>query len=86
MVNFSEGLPFKAIIRLEDNRIAKDHKTMPTIGTLISEAAIIDLFTACSKPGIAESSRSLQRKGCYSSVLSKQMLTPHKLSRSVSGG
>ena len=71
--------------RLQDNHISKQGKTMPAIGTFISEAAIIGFFTACSKLGIAESSRSLQRKGCYS-ILSKQMLTLHKLSRSVSGG
>ena len=87
MVYFSEGLPLKAIISLEDNRIGKKGKTMPAIGTFISEVAISGLFTACSKLGIAESSRSLQRKGCYSSVLSRQMLTPHKLYiGSVSGG
>ena len=86
MVYFPEGLPLGVLIGLGDNRTDKRSKTIPAIGTFIFEAAILGLFTACSKAGIAKSSRSLQRKGCYSSILSKQLLTPYKLTRSVSGG
>lgn len=73
MVYFPEGLPLRALIKLEDNLNGKQSKKMQAIGTFMFEAAILGLITACSEVNIAQSSRSLQRKECYSNILVKQI-------------